>query len=126
MSKADSRARNAAGAAPDPAAHRSQRPSLSTYFGPLLVGGVAVVAVFGYLNLLEMRSIHRVLDGRLDQVDGRLVELTKKVEQAATRPAAAPRSGPDPDHVYIINTDGAPAEGPPGAAITIAEFSDFQ
>jgi hypothetical protein len=56
-----------------------------------------------------------------------LAQLSTKVEHAAAaRPATAPSSGPDPNRVYVINTDGTPVEGPPVAAITIAEFSDFQ
>ena len=48
---------------------------------------------------------------------------------AQARPAAAPtppRSGPDPDRRYVINTAGAPAIGPATARVKIVEFSDFQ
>jgi hypothetical protein len=45
-----------------------------------------------------------------------------------TKPAApAPRpTGPDPDKVYTVKTEGAPFVGPGDAPITIAEFSEFQ
>jgi hypothetical protein len=41
-------------------------------------------------------------------------------------PATRAGGGPDPDRVYAIKTDGAPVAGPLAAAVTIAEFSDFQ
>jgi hypothetical protein len=98
----------------------------SRWMGLAVVGGLAVLVVFGYLTLIEMRGIHRVLDARLDQIDTRLVQLSSKVEQVGTRPASVAGSGPDPNRVYAIKTDGAPFKGPAAAPITIAEFSDFQ
>jgi hypothetical protein len=92
--------------------------------GLAIVVGLAALIVFGYLTLLEMRGIHGVLDTRLDQIDTRLAQLSTKIEQAGTRPVE--RSGPDPNRVYAIKTDGAPFKGPAAAPITIAEFSDFQ
>ena len=41
-------------------------------------------------------------------------------------PATPPRRGPDPNRVYRIKTAGSPTKGPASAAVTIAEFSDFQ
>ena len=96
------------------------------WVGLAIVGGLAVLIVCGYLTLLEMRGIHGVLDARLDQIDTRLAQLSTKIEQAGTRPAAVERSGPDPNRVYAIKTDGAPFKGIATAPITIAEFSDFQ
>lgn len=92
-----------------------------------IVAGVAILVVLAYLILSEMRGIHGVLDARFDQMDRRLVQVASKVELFALRPAAAPAgSGPDPNRVYVVNTEGAPVAGPAVAAITIAEFSDFQ
>ena len=96
----------------------------SRWVGLALIGGLAILIVCGYLTLLEMRGIHGVLDARLDQIDTRLAQLSTKIEQAGTRPVE--RSGPDPNRVYAIKTDGAPFKGPAAAPITIAEFSDFQ
>ena len=101
-------------------------PGSSLWMGLAIVAGLAALIVFGYLTLLEMRGIHGVLDARLDQIDTRLAQLSTKIEQAGTRPAAVERSGPDPNRVYAIKTDGAPFKGPAAAPITIAEFSDFQ
>jgi len=98
----------------------------SRWVGLAIVGGLAALSVFGYLTLLEMRGIHRVLDARLDQIDTRLAQVSTKIELAVARPAAAERSGPDPNRVYAIKTDGAPFKGRAAAPITIAEFSDFQ
>ena len=99
-------------------------PGSSRWIGLAIVGGLAALIIFGYLTLLEMRGIHGVLDARLDQIDTRLAQLSTKIEQAGTRPVE--RSGPDPNRVYAIKTDGAPFKGPAAAPITIAEFSDFQ
>ena len=67
------------------------------------------------------------LTNRLDQIDTRLSQLSAKVDKVGEQAASARRgSGPDPNRVYAIKTDGAPVEGPLAAPITIAEFSDFQ
>lgn len=34
-----------------------------------VIAGLAVLTVFAYLSLVEMRGIHAVLDVRLDQID---------------------------------------------------------
>jgi hypothetical protein len=103
---------------------RGPSPASSRWMGLAIVGGLAALILFGYLTLLEMRGIHGVLNTRLDQIDTRLAQLSTKIEQAGTRPVE--RSGPDPNRVYAIKTDGAPFKGPAAAPITIAEFSDFQ
>ena len=125
MSKTDRQLRTTAvpgSAVPAQTTSRSSTGILSA-----IVAGVAILVVFAYLILSEMRGSHGVLDSRFDQIDRRLVQVAAKVELFALRPAAAPTgSGPDPNRVYVVNTDGAPVEGPAVAAITIAEFSDFQ
>ncbi len=54
----------------------------------------------------------------------RLEKLSAKLEQVAGN--AARQRGPDPNRVYPVKIDGSPVEGPLTAAVTIAEFSDFQ
>lgn len=83
--------------------------------------GVVVLILLAYMDWQETRAVQRGLDERLDRMETRLADLGKAA------PAAAPaRRGPDPDRVYTLKTDGAPVKGPSGAAVTIAEISDFQ
>jgi len=90
--------------------------------------GVAVLMIsFG--NWREIGRIQSSLDDKLGQIDTRVVQLATKVDNLPSQAAAAaqpPRRGPDPNRVYQIKTAGAPAKGPASAAVTIAEFSDFQ
>jgi len=85
------------------------------------LAGVVVLILLGYISWQETREVRKSLDDRLEKVETRLADLAK------ARPAGAPaRQGPDPDRVYTVKTDGAPSKGPAGAAVTIAEISDFQ
>ena len=87
--------------------------------GLAILVGVAALVVLAGLNLYETRKQRTELSGQMSQM---LTALN-------TRPAAPqPQrpSGPDPDKVYTVKTEGAPFEGPQNAPITIAEFSDFQ
>jgi hypothetical protein len=70
------------------------------------------------MNLYETRRQRTELNDRMAQL----------VTAVSTKPAApAPRpTGPDPEKVYTVKTEGAPFKGPSGAPITIAEFSEFQ
>ena len=90
------------------------------------LGAVAIIGVFGYISQRQAKDLRRVVDYRLDQIDTRLAQLSAKVDAVGTRAAASNRSGPDPNLVYTIKTAGSPSKGPLTAAVTIAEFSDFQ
>jgi protein-disulfide isomerase len=82
--------------------------------------GVAVLIAIASVNLYEARRQRAELNDRLAQ-------LVTAVNSRPAHPAAPARlSGPDPDKVYTVNTEGAPFEGPKSAVITIVEFSDFQ
>jgi hypothetical protein len=100
-------------------------PAGSRWIAPVAV--IAALAVFAYVNSRQTSALREAVDFRLDQVDSQLAQVSKKVDQVATRSAApAPTRGPDPNRVYPIKTDGSPSKGPLTAAVTIAEFSDFQ
>ena len=88
------------------------------------LGGVTVLLMISFANWREIDRIQENLDRRLDKIE---TEISQVGSRAPTQAAApAPRRGPDPNRVYTIKTAGAPSKGPAGAAVTIAEFSDFQ
>jgi protein-disulfide isomerase len=109
------------GFAADKARERPQFPSARVTRAATLAGVAALVAFSG-LTWREVRQIRSGLDGRLAEIDGQIAKLGSRVSQ----PAAAAQRGPDPNRVYTIKTEGAPARGPADAPVTIAEFSDFQ
>ena len=92
------------------------------------LAGVVATLVISFSNWREIDRIQTSLDGKLGQIDSGLAQLAQKVDDMPSKaaPAQPARRGPDPNRVYQIKTAGAPARGPASAAVTIAEFSDFQ
>jgi hypothetical protein len=101
-----------------------QPPPVRRTFDPVplsTLAGVVVLLMISYANMRDIDRLDRTLGERLGKLEG-------QIAQAASRPpAAAPlQRGPDPNRVYTIRTVDAPAKGPAGAPIVVAEFSDFQ
>ena len=86
----------------------------------ILIGIAILIAITG-LNLYEMRR-QRI------ELNDQMTQLAKAINtRPAANPAQPPRpSGPDPDKVYTVKTEGAPIEGSKSAPVQIIEISDFQ
>jgi protein-disulfide isomerase len=86
---------------------------------------VLAVAALGLSFYLwsDANSTKKENSSKFAEVEGRVAQLAQAVT-AAQRPPQP--QGPDPNKVYPVNLDGAPARGNAGAPIVIAEFSDYQ
>src|ERR1700674_1042927 len=85
-----------------------------------ILAGVAVLIAISAMNLYETRRQRIELNDRMTQL------ATAINARPAANPAPARPSGPDPEKVYTVKTEGAPFEGSKSAPITIVEISDFQ
>jgi hypothetical protein len=91
------------------------------------VGGLVALLMISFSNWRMIDRIEASMDDKLGKIETRLATVSEKVDNVATaRAAPAPSQGPDPNKVYTVKTEGAPSKGPANAAVTIAEFSDFQ
>jgi protein-disulfide isomerase len=103
-----------------------EKPALLTA-GTIRLATLTGVGVLLFLNinaLVDAQRTQKALDNRLNLIETRLTQISAKVDQPAR--AQQRPSGPDPNRVYTVRTDGAPFKGPAQAPITIVEFSDFQ
>lgn len=81
--------------------------------------GIAVLITIAGMSLYETRRQRAELNDRLTQ-------LATAINSRPANPAPARPTGPDPEKVYTVKTEGAPIEGSKSAAIQIVEISDFQ
>ena len=99
-------------------------PRPPTLLVPAIIVGVAILAGFLLLRSSLEKSAAQLDAIRLGISDTRQALTT--LAQARPSQAPPPRSGPDPERRYAVNTSGAPAIGLASAKIKIVEFSDFQ
>jgi protein-disulfide isomerase len=59
-------------------------------------------------------------------IQAKLTDLEKKIDQIASRPAAAPAAQVDPNKIYNLPAGASPFKGPASAPVVLTEFSDFQ
>jgi protein-disulfide isomerase len=85
----------------------------------ILIGVVVLIALAG-LNVYETREQRTEMNDRMTQLAAAINS------RPAANPAPARPSGPDPEKVYTVKTEGAPFEGSKSAPVQIVEISDFQ
>jgi protein-disulfide isomerase len=93
--------------------------------GPQIVIGILAVGAVALSALAYSGS--RQYDKRLADIEGRIAQVAQTAAKLDGMLAQAnQRRGPDPNKAYTVNTAGSPSRGDASAAVTIAEFSDFQ
>ena len=71
-------------------------------------------------DMQELREGQRAIRAKLN-------DLEKKIDQIASRPAAAPQAAQvDPNKIYNLPAGNSPFKGPANAPVVLTEFSDFQ
>lgn len=106
-----------------PSFERPTTVSAGTMRAATLAGVAILIGITG-TDWYESRQQRTSLNERLTQLETRMTALSTKMDSGAR--AQARQSGPDPNKVYAVKTDGSPFFGPKSAPVTIVEFSDFQ
>ena len=95
---------------------RTKSPSTRTVDSLALatLAGVVLMLTISLVNMWNLNRVERTLGERVSRLEARVPSSPAQLE------------GPDPTRIYTIRIDGAPIKGPENAAVTIAEFSEFQ
>ena len=98
-------------------------PPQSGFLGKATLAAACLLLLVNVTIWTQTRSNQAVLTGRLTRIEAQMDQITSKIDNVAK---GAVQKGLDPNKVYTVKTESAPSEGPAGAPVTIAEFSDFQ
>jgi protein-disulfide isomerase len=82
--------------------------------------------VLGFVAWSDVKQSRDETAKRLVDIEARMGAMQTTMANLAKAKPAQQQQGPDPNKVYTVKTDGAPAHGSPTAPIVIAEFSDYQ